>query len=400
MRTLMTGLLAAGLAVLVTAGSALAFTNVTVLTEGGQPVKNAMLTLPDGKAVGTTDDNGRARLDLGRGKHVINIESAYTAPVRRSFVEPEQGEGNVTFRVPLRSSIGANNPPFGTVAVGPKYQGSWHTSLTPTLRRLIDTTPAATFPITASRADLAAAERNIEQTLRVDEALADVAIGLPRFTLLDCMTLSPGVSVGLGSNSLRYEETDRSNRANDFKATGTGFSWNFNLEGMVSPVPHDGHAWMNDGFVRFGYGRGGGSADVDVSPRTDLRGTSPAGTIIEQEGDFRWTTEDVYAHIGRGFFRNRVTPYVGAGWQRRTTTFELESRTNVLGLGDVNRKVRRETEDEDWRGVAGVETNFLGALWKPLDRLHMRAEVATNGTSTSALFKAVYHFDFFCGCER
>jgi hypothetical protein len=109
MRTATLAVPATLLAILAMAGSALAFTNVTVLGESGQPVKGARLTLPDGKEVGTTDDRGQARLELGAGTHTIVVESGKTR-VERQYTEPPGGAGNVTWQIPASAAAPQPSP--------------------------------------------------------------------------------------------------------------------------------------------------------------------------------------------------------------------------------------------------------------------------------------------------
>jgi len=367
-----------------------AVTTVTVTDQNGQAVAGASVSL--GTLTGTTDASGRATFsDVPAGSYDLSVAGdGLKTNTRKVSVGATDTAVAVTV-VPFYAWM-TQMPGFGGLGVGPSYEGTF-ADVDIRKSRLRDFVGNTVFPV-----DPVPDFRRFDYSLRLNEALVDVPIGLPSWSIAPRLRLDSAVHVALGGNSVELEQ-DGPGSAHDTTLKGSGFSWGAGAEIGVS-FPAQGKAdWLEDFYLRVGYRYRDGSADVERSPggseTAGFNPVPPATARLGEDGDLDWYSHTGFAHVGYSFWSDRVTPYVGLQYQYRKMNLETSNRVEVGGGLPVTRKVSQEFRYSDWMGVVGVDARPFGSLSKCLDSLFLRSEVQFGSNAVGVQVKLIYHFDLW-----
>jgi len=366
---------------------------VTVTDAGGNPVAGASVSL--GGVTGQTDKDGKATLDrVPTGSQALTVESDDIVTTRRT-VNVGTGDAPIGVSVDRRYGWMTQTPPWGSLGVGPIYEGNWHSDLDIKKSVLRDTQGGVLLG--EIRPDLGDLNRDFKYRLNLNEAGVDVPFGFPGFNLGDCVHVSPAVSLFMGGNTVSIKQ-DGPGSGNDTKLSGSGFTWGVGAELGFSVRPHGEHQWLEDLYARVGYKYRQGWADVSRSPGESENlgfGAPPATSTISEDGDLDWRAHTVYGHVGYSFLNDRLFPYAGVQWQRRSFDLDTHSVVDVPGPGRVTRDISQEFRSNEVQGVVGLDARPFGTYSRALSPLFLRAELNFNGQSLGTQVKLIYQFNLF-----
>lgn len=346
-------------AVLATAGGALAHTDVTVLTETGQPVRGAKLTLPDGKEVATTDDRGRARLDLGPGTHTIVVVSGRTR-VERRYTETPGVAGNVTWQVPAAPA--APGPWTGMFSLEPSAAAALFDLPTIKYGTLV------TSPIIGTEEKIVESDDSpVGWSLGVDLALPITPNGAVTARVRwEQAETEASRSIPVGGSPVALVYIDRA--PNGATAVGLGASGaEVNVDTTFRRLAAGG-GYMHDMNHCFGWGDGpvrlklgGGIAYFGSWLSHDAMQTSPqfAGVFSDAELDATTHIVGPSLDVGVELLRRRpvsleLSTYVVPGVAFGSGTARQDNRCNVCPAPQQAFTIKREEDRTDFGLVVGV----------------------------------------------
>jgi hypothetical protein len=378
------------LALLAAVTPADAFTNVTVTDAGGKPLPGATVKLSSG-ATGQTDATGRVRLEAPPGRHDVTITSDDTV-TKKATVEVAPGrDADVTVAVDRLYGWMAQTPPWGSLAVGPQYRGTWLHDMHLSKFRLTDITPGATFVADFPRDVLGDINRESEFELDMNVGGIDLAFGLPRLDL-GPVTLHPALAAFLGGAHVKLDQ-DIPDPTLQTRLSGSGIAYGGGLELGFSFRNDSGvPEWLEDFYFRIGYHFEGGDVDLERTPRDSGLVGALGATVHSEDGSLDWWKHRVYAHAGYSLWNDRLFPYLGVQWLNTSVDLETKNRVTVPGIGSVRRIIEQEFCDEEWQGVAGLDARPFGVISPALAPLYLRTEFTFGANSFGAEVKLVYHF--------
>jgi len=373
---------------------AAAVVTVNVVTDTGDPLPNATVTLDTGETA-TTDGQGTATFSSTRpGSRTATVTSTETTKTKTTFVVPESGTTSVNVPVERVYPWMIQDPPFGAFGVGPRFYGLHFDDMRLTRDLLRDRTQAGTFVNRSDARNRRDFNRTTSNRLDMEEYGLDAAFGLPSFKVLDCLGFYPGISLAFGANHATIAEHNRDDATQTTKLSGDGFSYGGGLEvGIRIVSSHRDHMpFLEDMYARAGYSFFGGHVGLDRSPRGSGRTGSLGATIIDESGSLDWGTHSFYTHLGRTFFSDRIFPYVGARYTTTSLSLATDSNVSVPAVGPVTREIRQRFRRDDFQGVVGLDARPFGRLHRALNPLFTRAEIDVNGSTLAATFKLMYQF--------